>query len=342
MKTCFRFFAWMVLGSVLMAGAAAAQKVGKAKSDRKAGAIFVFEQDEFWLNLHHFLYVLARAQNKERDAARTAVAGAAADQEQGLAKLKPAEQAAWREAVTAYARGLAKKDMVFDEPLPSITGALAKAGDSRTLKGTSIDPAVSSALEHAAPIYRKAWWPQHRAANLAWERMIREPLKNHGEEILSFITNSYGMQWPAAGYPVHMSAYANWAGAYSIVGNVLVVSSLAPDLKDDYGLETICHEGMHQWDEGVDAALSAAAKRANKRVPGGLSHAMVFYTAGEAVRRAIPGHVPYAEKYGIWNRGLASFKTPLDEIWKPYLDRKGTRDDALTALLARTGLPPKP
>ena len=94
--------------------------------------------------------------------------------------------------------------------------------------------------------------------------------------------------------------------------------------------------------EGVDAALSAAAKRANKRVPGGLSHAMVFYTAGEAVRRVIPGHVPYAEKYGIWNRGLASFKTPLDEIWKPYLDRKGTRDDALTALLARTGLPPKP
>src|SRR6476620_8199077 len=139
MKTCFRFFAWMVLGSVLMAGAAAAQKDGKAKSDRKAGAIFVFEQDEFWLNLHHFLYVLARAQNKERDAARTAVAGAPADQEQGLAKLKPAEQAAWREAVNAYAQGLAKKDMVCDEPLPAITGALAKAGDSRTLKGTSID-----------------------------------------------------------------------------------------------------------------------------------------------------------------------------------------------------------
>jgi len=98
---------------------------------------------------------------------------------------------------------------------------------------------------------------------------------------------------------------------------------------------------MHQWDEGVQAALSAAANRAARRVPGGLSHAMVFYTAGEAVRHAIPDHVPYADKYGIWNRGLASFKTPLDEIWKPYLDGKGTRDAALTALLTRTGLPPK-
>ena len=332
----------MVLGSVLMTGAAAAQNAGQVKSGRKVGAIFVFEQDEFWLNLHHFLYVLARAQNKERDAARTAVAGAPADQEQVLAKLKPAEQAAWREAVNAYAQGLAKKDMVFDEPLPSITAALAKAGNSRSLKAAAIDPEIVSVLQRAAPIYRKAWWPQHLAANLAWEKMIRGPLKLHGEEILSFITKNYGMQWPAAGYPVHMSAYSNWAGAYSIVGNVLVVSSLAPDLTSDYGLETIFHEGMHQWDEGVQAALSAAANRAARRVPGGLSHAMVFYTAGEAVRHAIPDHVPYADKYGIWNRGLASFKTPLDEIWKPYLDGKGTRDDALTALLTRTGLPPKP
>jgi len=38
--------------------------------------IFRFEADEFWLNLHHFLYVLGRAEAKMADASREAVAGA--------------------------------------------------------------------------------------------------------------------------------------------------------------------------------------------------------------------------------------------------------------------------
>ena len=62
----------MVLGSVLMTGAAAAQNAGQAKSGRKTGAIFVFGQDEFWLNLHHFLYVLARARKTRNATRRTA------------------------------------------------------------------------------------------------------------------------------------------------------------------------------------------------------------------------------------------------------------------------------
>jgi hypothetical protein len=60
--------------------------------------IFIFHSGEFWLNLHHFLYVLGRAENKTRDSSRSAVVNAPKDQEQGLAKLTPAEQAIWREA----------------------------------------------------------------------------------------------------------------------------------------------------------------------------------------------------------------------------------------------------
>src|SRR4030095_3073439 len=64
--------------------------------------IFAFHSDEFFLNLHHFLYVLGRAQNQTRDSQRAAVAKAPADQEQGLAGLSATEQTAWREAVAAY------------------------------------------------------------------------------------------------------------------------------------------------------------------------------------------------------------------------------------------------
>src|SRR5437764_3198000 len=105
-----------------------------------AKTIFIFHTDEFWLNLHHFLYVLGRAENKTRDSSRDAVVNAPKDQAEGVAKLNPAEQAVWRDAVTFYANDLSKKDAVFDEPLPAITNALARAGDAKSLAQVNIDP----------------------------------------------------------------------------------------------------------------------------------------------------------------------------------------------------------
>src|ERR1044072_1009540 len=77
-----------VLAVVVFAYPALGQPASRTK-------IFVFHTDEFWLNLHHFLYVLGRAQNKTRDSSRSAVVNAPNDQEQGLAKLTDAERATW-------------------------------------------------------------------------------------------------------------------------------------------------------------------------------------------------------------------------------------------------------
>ena len=319
--------------------------------------IFVFHTDEFWLNLHHFLYVLGRAENKERDTAREAVSGAPADQQRGFEKLSAAEQKIWRESVVAYAEGPSKKDIVFEDPMPAITSALARAGSSKAL-GSEIDPAIAPILQRAASIYRKAWWKKHQEANQSWQKSIDKLVDRYGDDVLRFITNAYKLPWPAAGFPIHVSAYANWAGAYSITGNLLVLASQSPSLQGLYGLETVFHEGMHQWDEQVFATLREQAIKLNKVSPRGLSHAMIFFTAGEAVRRVIggersvgvrdkkaagsttskPDYVPYAEQFGVWQRGMGPFKGPLEEIWKPYLDGRGTRDEALARLIERTAV----
>jgi hypothetical protein len=310
---------------------------GQPSKTKTKQTIFIFHSDEFWLNLHHFLYVLGRAENKTRDSSRSAVVNAPKDQEQGLAKLSEADRAIWREAVSFYAKDLSEKDAVFDEPLPSLTNALAQVAGVKSLEKTNVDPAIAAALERAAPIYRKSWWPAHHTANVQWQRMIQKLVDQHGAAILGFITKAYQLNWNPAGFHVHLSGYTNWAGAYSTTGELLVLSSLAEDIKGNYGLETIFHEGMHQWDKQVFEALRNEARKQNKLVPNGLSHAMIFFTAGEAVRHIYPDHVPYAEKFGVWQRGIAAFKTPLEEIWKPYLDGRGTRDEALAELVKRTG-----
>jgi len=297
--------------------------------------IFRFESNEFWLNLHHYLYVLGRARAQTPDASREAVVGAPADQARGLEKLTEAERAAWSEAVGTYADGLSRKDAIFDDPLPAITAALADADDAPSLAGSSVDRAVASTLERAAPLYRKAWWPQHLAANRTRQTETQVLVDRYGRQVLATITHVYGMVWPADGYPVHFSAFSNWAGAYSTRGNVLVMSSLDAQLRGAHGLETAFHEGMHQWDTAVNALLFGEARRIGKRLPPNLSHAMIFFTAGDSVRRVISDHIPYADAFGVWDRGFAVFRTPLQETWKPYLDGKGTRDEAMAALVAR-------
>ncbi len=301
--------------------------------------IFTFHTDEFWLNLHHFLYVLGRAEAKTADSSRAAVSGAPADAERGLAALGDEERRVWREAVATYAAGPSLKDAVFDDSLSATTRTLAGAEEDARVPAGAIDGALRAVLERAAPIYRKAFWPAHREANRTWRDAMQGLVDRHGRTILAFITRAYGMRWPAAGYDVHLSAYANWSGAYSTKGHLLVLSSLDDGTRGMYGLETVFHEGMHQWDDQVEAALEHAARRTRRQVPRDLSHAMIFFTAGEAVRRVAPGHVPYADAFGVWRRGMTSLDAALEKTWKPYLDGRGTRDDALLALVAESGAP---
>jgi hypothetical protein len=305
------------------------------------GKTFIFHTDEFWLNLHHFLYVLGRAENKERDSAREAVSDVAADQKKVLAKLSANEQKIWREAVASYAAGPSKKDIVFDDPMPALTAALARAGNATSL-GSGIDSEIATVLQRAAPIYREAWWKKHHEANQRWQKSMDALVELHGANVLRFITNAYKLEWPADGFPIHVTAYSNWAGAYSTTGNLLVLASQSPSLQGLYGLETIFHEGMHQWDAKVFEAMRSQAIKLNKLFPRGLTHSIIFFTAGEAVRRGVPGHVPYAEKFGVWQRGMGPFKAALEQTWKPYLDGHGSRDEAFAALIEQTAIdPPK-
>lgn len=309
-----------------------------AAQPRRTNPIFVYNTDGFWINLHHFLYVLARAQNKESDATTVSVSEAPVEQERGLATVSDSEKRVWRKAVTDYAAGPARKNLTFDEPLAAITKSLGMAGDAKTLKGA--DPALSAILESAAPIYRKVWWKQHRDSNRRWQKAMQPLVNKHGPAVLGIITAAYKLDWPTAGYPIQVSAYGNWAGAYSTSGDLLVLSSQSPNNQGEYGLEILFHEAMHQWDTPVFELLRAEARKQGKRVPARLSHSLIFFTAGEAVRRVLPAHIPYAEKNGIWQGAMGAFKPAIEETWKPYLDGRGTREEAMFELIKRVGTAP--
>lgn len=296
--------------------------------------IFTY-QSGFWLNLHHFLYVLGRAEAQAPDSTRRAVAGAPDDEAQGLARATDVERRVWREVVAAYAQGPSRRDPVFDRDLIAAGQALAAAGNAPSLEGAGVARELSALVERAAPIYRRLWWAAHDRANLARWQELQPLLALHGDEVLAYVLRVYEEPWPDEGYPLQFAAWVNWAGAFSTGDRHLVVSSLDEGTRGAQGLEILFHEAMHQWDRQVQARLDAAAAAAGKQITGPLSHAMIFHTAGEAVRAAIPDHQTYAEVNGIWARGMGAFKGILDEAWKPYLDGAGTLDEAVRAIVVR-------
>lgn len=298
--------------------------------------VFQFHADGFWLNLHHFLYVLGRHQAGLPDASRRAVAGAPDEARTGLTDADAAARAAWQSALDYYATGPSLKDAVFDKVLVEGVGSLARFDD---LERAPLDAAWAAALQTAAPVYRQHWWPQHRSANMRWVAQMVPQLREHANPVLTFLLKAWGERWPAAGYPIQVSAWSNWAGAYSTSGDLLVISSSDDALRGtSIGLEILFHEAMHQWDDAFHDALVAAAVAEDLRFPGGLSHALIFFTAGEAVRAAIPDHQPYAERFGIWQRRSGRFLPAIEAHWAPYLagpalGEADARHEALRALV---------
>ena len=225
-----------------------------------------------------------RAEAKTADSQRRAVSDAPRDQADGLSALSAGEQQAWRAAVAFYARGPSRKDALFDGDMVAIGRQLVAAGDRPSLDSVgAVDPRLVDVLRRAAPLYRQAWWPRHDQANVALIQRLTELVGQHGETVRTFITRAYGERWPAGGFAVHVAAYANWAGAFSTAAGVLVVSSQDPATGGLHGLEFIVHEAMHQWDDAMYTALSREAQRVGTTVPDALSHAIIFFTAGQAV-----------------------------------------------------------
>jgi hypothetical protein len=253
-----------------------------------------------------------------------------------LAQASATDRAVWSAAVDAYATTLSTRDAVFDDDLSATTSTLAHAGNA------SAPPPVSNAatLAAAAPVYRRLWWPAHHAANVRWRDAVRRNVDRHGLAVLAYIERAYEMRWPSDGFPVNVSAYSNWAGAYSTGHNLLVVSSLDTAQQGLRSLETVFHEGMHQWDEAMAALLDARANRLGVSVPRDLSHSMIFFTAGEAVRAVVDtAYVPNAQALGIWGRGLERYRRVLEIAWRPHLEGRVGRDAAIDSVLARLSRP---
>lgn len=309
----------MTISRRTMLFSAASVVAGVARAQERP--LFTFH-NRFWLNLHHFLYVLGRAKNNTSDSKRGSVIGAVTDG-------NPLE--ALSQAVDLYSNGFSGKDVIFDRALIAVTRKIAAIEDNDLLPD-DLDSGALQALRDAASAYRRDWWPRHSDANRARISETEALVKQYGSKIAPQLARYWVNQWPATGFDVQVAAYANWGGAYSTQGGLIVLASTDPATAGSQGLEIVFHEAMHQWDDDIDARIGRIARASNARIPPQFTHSLIFYTAGFVVAETVPDHQPYAIKNGLWSRGMLPLED-MDRFWRPYLEGHAALDDALRDLL---------
>jgi hypothetical protein len=292
-------------------------------------------QDNFWVNLHHFV----RAEARRRAFSQPLVMPAA--------RLSEAERAGWTAAVDAYV-DLAKLSLIFDQRLVRINNALADQGESATLPEGLVEPGVLAALNQAAPAYRAHLWSEHRRANEEWINAVRPLVEQHSAALIKALTDAYHVKWPAEPILVDASCEAGPVLAYTTGGprGIAAHTVIAPTLKGGLtaAFETVFHEASHAVDDQITRFVDEEGARQRVKPNPDLWHGIIFYTVGELVKRELhkekdPGYKPYAYQFGVYDRGWQTIGAGLEKDWQPYLDGKVDFPHALAKLVADCSTP---
>jgi len=269
-----------------------------------------------WLNLHHYVRSNARG--------GPAPTG-----------LTDEERAQWAAGVEFY-KPYVPRDLNADDGMVAIKTALRGAEGKTSLDGIAIDAALKATLERIMPIYQKRWWPEHDRANREWIVAMQPLVDRHGAALSQALARVYDVSWPRDPIPVDLTVTAGASGAYGTSDPAHI--TISPSTFRGYtALEMLFHESTHgivplyTW-------VSQAAAAQKVTVPPQLSHAVLFYTAGELTSRelkargiAYTGWADAAFYSGMCGAGC---RDKMVEHWGPRLDGKRSIPDALAALAA--------
>jgi hypothetical protein len=337
----------LLLGIALLRARAAS---AAPQIDSQYGPLPVFElHSGFWINLHHTLYLQARQSRDDRGS--PSGAGTQTHRSAG-------ERLAWDAAVSYYQANYADKDLLFNtelmllknqlgdfEACDELSGAKQKACDA------GLPPKLTRILEAAAPVYRAHEWPEHDRANRRWIAGVAPLVREQGLGLAERLAEVYQARWPKEKIRVDVSAYANWAGAYTTLGPLRVtISSTDPRNQGSSALEILFHEASHGIAEPVQQAINRECRQRDKAIPRDLWHALLFYTTGEVIRPVLTAqnatsqtsaqsagaseYTPYAIRERLYQRGWDDYLKLLTRFWQPYLDGKASFDDAIAHIVS--------
>lgn len=287
----------------------------------------------FWVNLHQILFHEAKLRVGKPDRLLQSATPLVAP---GMSKQ---DEADWNAAVSLYARYFGTRQQHGDDQLVQINDGLAEQPDNGAhLNPADLPPKIVGALQSAAVIYRKYWWPAHNESNENWIASQKKRVQGLGPKLASAMTKDLHQQWPAAPIRVDLCYYVAALGhTNTTLPPHITFSSSDPTTQDLSGFELLFHEASHTFADTMMNALSAEGRTQHKDV-GDLWHSLLFYTSGVELRRLLPApeqpsFTPYAYRYGVYRGNWRTYRRVLETDWQTFLDRKVDFTDAIHSMV---------
>src|SRR3984957_5274135 len=332
----------LILATSLAAEAAAAPAGTPQSEPEQFANLPIFElHSGFWLNLHHTLYGQARASRDGRGLPSSAG---------GATKRTPNEEVAWDNAVAYYAANYVDKDLLFSTEMTLLKNQLGDFEQCDELSGSrkktcdaGLPPKLTQVLNAAAAVYRVHEWPEHDRANRKWIASVSPLVRDKGVSLSERLAEIYQTRWPKQRIRVDVSAYANYAGAYTTIDPLrIIISSTDPRNQGLAALEVLFHEASNGIAEPVQLAINRECRQRDKAIPRDLCDALVFYTPGEVIKPMMKNfdgnangeYTPYAVRERLFLRGWDEYLKLLDRFWEPFLDGSVTFDDAIAHMVS--------
>lgn len=296
----------------------------------------------FWTNLHQVLIHESLLPREGMESPKSLKHRSVVDE----SAFGAGEAIAWHHATDDYGHRFTTRNS-FDEDHVVAAQHLA-ALDESALPSDVLSQTWQTALRDAALPYRAHFWTDHERADREYIAKIRPLVDAHGALFVARLKAIYETPWPTEPVEVEVAPVVPPFGAMTLgeppfTGRhrpLITVSSLDPGYSGESGLEMIFHEASHLLVDRVQTMLDASAKRQGRRLPPGLWHLLLFYTAGHVAQERLGRmYVPYAERpeNHVFEGEFASILKVLIRDWQPYLDQRITLASAVDAVVANFG-----
>ncbi len=247
--------------------------------------------NNYWVNLHHFLYQKAdssQLKKLQEDDLNFLEIG----EYSSMLKLSKNEKEVLEQAIIYYQKNLTSKSLRRD--LNPMRLWLQKRQESTEIIDTSFSKEFTEILNKVSPIYKKYFWEIHKSHNSLILNNHISNIKAVEKEVINKMEVLSLNPWPdSTKVRVDITAYANWAGAYtsSKPQMNIILSTLDPSSTTNAFVETVFHEGSHllylYGKSPIRDKFYYKSKELDIDFPRNLWHASMFYLCGRVTQDAL-------------------------------------------------------
>ena len=288
-------------------------------------------QSNFWINMHHFLFQKAKDLKRERNIT---------EKEQELIdQLKGKDLKIYQQSLDYYTEQIIDKSHLFDEGLTKVKNYLGGFSGKRLPKNGIPDKALFKVLNDFSRTYEKIFWPLHDGANRARFNEHFDLLKTIEPKVLKELYRLTQNRLPKEKTLVDISAFANWAGAYTTNDpQHIILSSTRLNTLGTTWIEMVFHEASHGLVYNrsglIGGTIRNKSKAMNKELPESLWHAVLFYLSGKVTANVLEemgktGHEMYMFRNGVFRQ----YHEVLNLYMPAYMDGTDSFEEVVEKIL---------